>query len=262
MDTWEQIKLERDETYRWQIGPLSLWAQLQDDEYLITSQYTDEETDESQCGPVSSDQVPEDLTWSRFIVREPSIGIRLRPALPDRPVVVSPELPIKLTSNSKAVFYVSIPVWVQVTTGKGEESLLMEIPSRVLSNTWFGDTMTGELCYDLSTRARREFEKETSIDHLVLCPVSVRNDGSDPLDFQKLSVHVENLRVYRGKRRLWSNEVGITYMGGDQPAEIRYSERKPNFEEGCELVNRERVPVQRSILRKSFGFIKSFTVSD
>jgi hypothetical protein len=262
MNIWKPVVMEHDTPYRWQLGILSLWAQLLHDEYLIAFRYDEEEVEEPRAGSVTRDSVPEDLTWQRFILHDKGEGIGLRPALPDRPVVVTPEFQIKIMPGGEATFYVSIPLWVQVTAGRKGSLLLLEIPSRVLSNTWFGDTMTGELCYSLNTRARRDIAQDHTIEYLVLCPLSIKNGGNGTLDVQKLSLHVEYLRVYRGKSRLWSNEIRIVYFGGEQPAEVHYSDREPKREKGCELLNSERSPVQRSILKKSFGFIKTVAISE
>jgi hypothetical protein len=95
----------------------------------------------------------------------------------------------------------------------------------------------------------------------VLCPVSLHNTSADTIDFQNFSIHVEHLRVYRGKHRLWSSEVRVYYRGVLQPPVIDYS-KKPAYEEECELVSKERVAIDRSILRKYLSFIKKVSKSD
>jgi hypothetical protein len=262
MDIWKPVVLDLGTPYHWRIGSLSLWAQLLHDEYLTAFRHNEEEIDEPFCGEATRGSIPEDLTWNRFILKDRGNVIGLRPALPDRPAVVTPEFPIKIMPGGEATFYVSIPLWVQVTAGRKGAPLLFEVPSRVLSNTWFGDTMTGELCYALNTRARRDIAQSPTIDFFVLCPLTIKNGGDDALDVQKLSLHVEYLRVYQGESRLWSNEVRIIYFGGEQPAEVHYSDREPKLERKNTLLNTERSSLQRSILKKSFGFLKTFAISD
>ncbi len=96
---------------------------------------------------------PENLTWNRYIYKSELNIIRFVPYLPDRPVVVDPESPIRILPDNSALFFVSIPSWIRIFTGTQEKIMLLEVPAEVLSNTWFGDPMEGELCYSLKTLA-------------------------------------------------------------------------------------------------------------
>ncbi len=46
--------------------------------------------------------------------------------------------------------------------GSKKKVQFLETPSQVLSNTWFGDTMTAEPCYALKTRALRNVDEQPS----------------------------------------------------------------------------------------------------
>jgi hypothetical protein len=263
MNFWDEFQIENGSTLNCKIGNLSLWIEQRDEEYLIAPDYVDDDKAVASATMVENPgEVPENLSWNRYIVQEPSATFQLTPALPDRAVVVRPEFPIKLAPNSASVFYVSIPVWVQIRAGKKQNIMLMEIPSLVLSNTWFGDSMSGELCYALTTRAIKNIEEMSDVAHRIICPVHIQNSGSDLLDFQRLCIHVEHLRVYSGTHHLWSNEVTITYVGNEQPNEIGYEDRTPEYEKRCAILATERVPVQKSIIKRGFSFIKSFTSFD
>lgn len=263
MNMWDEFQIENGETINWQIGSLSLWMEHRDEEFLISQTYSDEDINVLSATQVRDHgDLPEDLSWNRYIVQDPSTKFQLVPALPDRAVVVSPEFPIKLAPNSDVVFYMSIPVSVQIMAGNKKKVLFKEIPSLVLSNTWFGDAMTGELCYALTTRALRKVEDHGDLRHRIICPVRILNRGSEPLDFQNLCVHVEHLRVFGCAEHLWSNDVSIINRGDEQPSEIRYEDKIPQYETECVILSSERVPSQKNIISKSFSFIKSFTAFD
>jgi hypothetical protein len=263
MNIWDEFQIENGEMINWKIGSLYLWMEHRDEEYLISHAYSEEDTHVLSSTQVKvPEDVPEDLSWNRYIVKDPSTKFQLMPALPDRAVVVSPEFPIKLAPNSDVVFYMSIPIWVQIIAGNKKKVLFIEIPSLVLSNTWFGDAMTGELCYALTTRALRKVEDHGELRHRIICPVRILNRGSEPLDFQSLCVHVEHLRVFCGAEHLWSNEVSIIYRGDEQPSEVRYEAYIPNYEKECVILSSERVASQKSIISKSFSLIKSFATFD
>jgi hypothetical protein len=257
---WGDAAIEHGATQHWQIGPLSLWVHRIHDEFHIAWQYFEEDSEGAESRALAEDQEPEDINWNRYIVNDAVPGIRLRPAFPDRPVLVTPEYQIMLAPGSNALFFVSIPVWVQLLTGGPDGAVLVEIPSQLLSNNWFGDTLSGELCYAVKSRARRELNQDTKT-HLIRSPVTVRNRGTALLDLKQLYIHVEHLRVYGGKN-LWANEVILSYTGGEQPEMTEYSDKKPSYDETFELLNAERIIAQNSFLKKSFGFMKTVTKMD
>lgn len=263
MNMWDEFQIENGKTINLIIGSLSIWIERRGEEYLFAWAYSDENVKAlSGIQVKDAGDVPEDLSWNRYFVQDPSTKLQLVPTLPERAVVVSPEFPVKLAPNANVLFFISIPLWVQIMTGSKKGVQFLEIPSQVLSNTWFGDSMTGELCYALKTRALRTLEEHGDHTPRIICPVRILNRGYDPLDFQSLCVHVEHLRVYGSAEHLWSNDVTITYKGDEQPSEIRYVDKVPKHEKKCVLLSPERVPTQKNILIKSFSLIKTFTAID
>jgi hypothetical protein len=262
MGIWDKVpvSLAKQGILQWHIGPVTVYVRSMLGEIHIAYRYVEDESEVKSTGPVTVEEIPEDLSLSRYVVGDSTDTIRLLPALPDRPVVVSPEFPVKLIPGSRALFYVSIPGWVQVKTGEKSETVLQEIPTRVLSNTWIGDTLAGEAAYALNTRARRELEPGQSMDSNVLCTVTLHNAGSETIDFQNLTIHAENLKIYRGSFQLWSSEVAITFMGALQSPWTDYS-KAPGYEADCELISGERVSAQKSMLKKGFGFLRTVSKS-
>jgi hypothetical protein len=184
--------------------------------------------------------------------------LQLAPSLQDRAVVVSSDITLKILPGSNALFFVGIPVWVRVHIGARKDTELAEIPTRILSNTWFGDPTTGELCYSLKSRAGRDIGHIPASPHKAICPVRLVNSSAGKLDFQKLNIHVEHLRVFAGKTRLWTNEVSIRFFGEDQPGQVDFPSKVPQFEKPLTLLTEERVPVSQSILKKSIGILRHF----
>ena len=259
MELWSPVSLEKERDYFWHIGPLSLWIRRDGDEWLIAS---DRQEDVETADTVAAEEEkPEALGWSRFVLAGESSTVRLLPVLPDRAAVVGSETAVKILPANKALFFVSVPVWVRVTVvgTRKKQTTLTELQAVKLSNTWFGDPMTGELGYSLTTSARRSIEESPPACHQAVCPVTVKNRAAEPLDFQKLCIHIEHLRVYTGPKRLWTNEVSITFTGPDQPTLLDFSDRQPDREEGCVLLSDERTPVTKSLLKKSVGILKYFT---
>jgi hypothetical protein len=257
---WEPVFLERDIEYCWQIGPLSFWMRHSEDEWLVASESQSTDADSKEVAAAMKQNKPEGLEWTRFIFIEESGSVQLVPALQDKAIVVGSEMEVKILPGNRALFFVSIPVWIRILVGgKKKGSTLIEIPTVNLSNTWFGDPMTGELGYSLTTRAQRTINANAVSQYRAVCPVVMKNSSSSVLDFQKLCIHVENLRVYKGKQRLWTNEVRITYAGESQPSRIDISDKKPTIEEECTLLCGERIPFNKSILKKSVSIFKYFS---
>jgi hypothetical protein len=259
MDLWKPVRIEKNNTYFWEIGPLKLWLQKNIDEYLIGFEQSPEDTAQNSVTAAGLREKPETVTWNRFVYNNETDIIQVLPTMHDRAVLVGSEIPVKILPQSRALFFISVPIWLRVYAGKNKKAQLTEIPTVVLSNTWFGDTISGELCYGLKTRARRSLETMETLPNKVICPVQAKNLSQEQLDFQKLLVHVEHLKIYQGKTKLWTNEVTITYFSTDQPSQIDYSRKTPTFEEGCSLLSEERIPPDTSLLKKSFSFFKQFT---
>jgi len=258
---WEPISVESGGGRCLHLGPLTLWIRHQADEWLLASETASSPEPQPAELLSQSDGVEPgpDLDWRRWVVTGESPIIELVPVMPDRAVVVRPEDAIQIHHNSKAVFFVSIPVWLRVYVGKNKASKLCEIPSTTLSNTWFGDPMSGELCYALRTRARRELENGQTQPHCAVCPVTLHNGSTEDMEFERLCLRVEHLRTYEGERHLWTNGLTVSYRGEEQVADLVYEDKAPTYETVGGTLADPRQPVNRNLLKRSFGNVRSFT---
>ena len=136
---------------------------------------------------------------------------------------------------------------------------LWEVPSVVRSNIWFGDTLSGELCYSLVSRARRHVEDADHPLYKAICPVKIRNESAHMLNVDRFCVHVEHLIVYGGVRLLWTNEVTIRFQGEDQISRVDYTNQRPNLEAHVKLLTPPRVPQRDTLLKRSLGTFARLT---
>jgi len=222
LDIWKPQNIEPDTCLRAQIGPLLFWFKQAKDELHIATERLSETDEHIEAIPpkVVGAVEPKGLDWNRWIVKKLR-SIRLIPAMPDRAVVVRTEIPVKIPTGLEAIFFVGIPVWVKVIAGDSEKFDLYEQPIVIRSNTWFGDPISGELCYSLTTRARREILEAEIEPHRCICPVKICNASPTTLEVDKLCIHVEHLKIFEGTKQLWANEVKITYKGEDLAGEIK-----------------------------------------
>ena len=262
MDIWGAKKdLDSDRQYKAQIGPLILRFKRRADEIHIAVERLEDQAVESEnvCF-VPDDQDKEGgLDWQRWIVEDSCHEISVLPVMPDRPAVVRPEVPVKIPKDHEALFFVSVPVWVKIMAEQSKQVVLCQEPSLILSNIWFGDSMSGELCYSLRSRARRLVADAETKPHRAVCPVRIRNSTESLLDVERFCVHVEYLRIYRGTKRLWTNETRISFQGEDAASKIDYVKTAPEYEAVEGVLSEARTPTKKTLLKKSLGTFKLLT---
>lgn len=167
-------------------------------------------------------------TWQRWGSTGELSNFILSPIFPDKPIVVKPEYPFTLVKGATAKIYVRIPVNVKLVFGQNKEKFYYEIPSIVLSNTWFGDFMSGELCYWLSSKARREVLLEKSHLNYAICPVIITNKSNEELNVEKIRLQVTKLSLFLEDNFLWSTEIRVSYRGGGIVSAVDFSNVKPS----------------------------------
>jgi len=190
--------------------------------------------------------------WTRWVINEPVDEVILHPQMPDRPLIVRPEMPICLLPNQSVQFYIGVPVWVGVSLG-GRFGKIIEIPSLTLSNSWFGPTTEGELCYAMRTTAKLRQEDLQLHPHRAVVPFEIRNMSDERLDFERLCLHTTNLRIYQGTERMWTNKGRVSYRGEAKWSRVVYARGVPPYDNADRLIGKARDPVDRSAFLKTFG---------
>lgn len=257
MTIWDNFKAENKKCYFKQIGPLKIWIEHRNDEWLVASKNV-----AGEYGIVHSevlDSVPEDITWKRYVLPGNSKKVELSPAFSERSVIVRPESALKLVSGAQALFYVLIPLWVRISVGTQNKHTLTELPCQILSNTWFGEPHEGELCYYLKTTARRTLDNSVSRPHQAVCPVYIRNVSANDLDFSRLCIRTNFLSLYKGTSWLWTNKVHVQFRGINQTSKIRYDNEIPDFEPDTLPISKPRLKPVKEFSIKSFDTFKMFT---
>jgi len=259
MDLWQPRTTTQDETLYWQAGPLKLWLRRNASEWLVAAVRDLE--DEDTVAVASREPESEDLEWKRWAAVDDSCEVRMVPAMPDRPVIVRPETPLKFPPKAEALFYARVPLWVRVTVGAKGLLTLCEEPTVILSNSWFGDPMHGELCYSMRTSARRSTAGLPPRPHRAVCPILIRNSSDEEFEFERICVRVDHLNIYEGTTGMCTNRVLVTFRGEDRPSRIDVEKQPPSVEGvsgTLELVTEAREPAEQSLFRKSFMSLAAF----
>jgi len=259
INLWNPYTVKPNIPYYTSFGPIELWVKRSHQDWYVATSRPSEESPARPLGPLPKGRDLSSLDWKRWVSVEEALSIRFIPALPDRSVVFRPQFPINVPQNQNLVFFINVPLWIRVRAGDSDGLDLWEVPSIVLSNTWFGDPTIGELCYDLKTHVMRNLEEVPNLPYTATCPININNQASTDLDFQRLCIRVEHLHVYQGKERLWTNQVEVVFKGEDLNSQINIQKYAPNYEQTSERLCAARQPVDKSLLKRSFYALRTLT---
>jgi hypothetical protein len=249
---WQEYEITENEILCLNLRTLCIWCMKKGSELLISHRkMNDGEHQENLLA-----EAPEDLDWSRWAVEQEKIRIRVLPVFPDRSVVVKPELSFRLVERTQVRVFVRVPIWVRIElVGKTPETLL-EIPSVILSNTWFGSFLEGELCYWISSGIRRKIEPDPNRPYLAICPVKIVEDTDEELLIEKLCLRVQNLSMFYDGQQLWSDQTKIYYKGKGAISQIEVAHSAPKDASKSKLISKPRSVIKKGITAKTFSTLK------
>lgn len=245
-ELWGTYPLPGEQPRCWDFRVMQMWCKSVAGELWIAYQRCDGNT---EALPEDA-QPPQDIAWNRWALKSTDQQILLRPAFPNLPVVVKPEAPFRVTPQVRAKIYVRVPLWVQVVMNG---AVLAEIPALVLSKTWFGDFVGGELCYWISSAARRQMEPDPRRPFLSICPVRIVNDSKDELLVEKICLRVGKLYLYLSKGQIWASETKVKYHGQEQGSEIEVAAKAPPEAPKAPLAAAPRETTPRGFTAKTFA---------
>ncbi len=248
---WGERAVPLGDFTRFRIGPLEIaWCWVANELRISTRDLGAEglalvrEAGLDRPAPIAPGPAPTEPIWTRWVVPQTSSRVSVRPVFPDRPLILSPDHPLRLLPTAEARIYVRIPVWVRLELPGVPPKQLTDLPTVILSETWFGSFMDGELCYWSPTTARRQMNPAVLAEHLAVAPIHIVNESSEPLHVEKLCLRVQHLTLFSLEGHLWGDETRIAYQGGGQFSRVRWSGRPPNEASGAVLLAPPREPVQ------------------
>ncbi len=253
---WEATTINPGATRHWQVGPCKLWVRRLPDEWQT---YVERDPDSPHVEVWAVDDPgPGEATWTRFAAVRDDHQVEVRPQLPERPVIVRPETSFLFPGGSDLTFYVSIPLHLGIFTGPGGERSLGEVPTVILSNSFFGEPTTGQLGFALKTTARRDPADLRQQPHLAACPVHVRNPTGVTMAFERLCLYTRHLAIYKGSNRLWTSLAEVTYRGPTEPQQLKYPDRTGPEAGEVEPWIPPREPAPQGRLQRQLSAFKSF----
>ncbi len=259
-EMWAPHALEPGKIHALRVGPLQLWLAHRGDEMHLAARLIDETDARAEPDP---DQPAEAdvAAWRRWVCGIRPIQIALEPRLPPRPVIVRPAMPVTVLPGEEVAFFVSIPIRVAVLCVRdgGEQREVCEEPSVLLSNSWFGPPIEGELCYAVKTRARRHLDELRHDAHLAVCPVTIQNSDSRSLTFERLCLRTQSLGIYAGEHHLWTNHGTLVHNSHDGMTTITFETTPPPYDRAKRLLTARREIQKQSRMMRAFGTFKSIS---
>ncbi len=255
-EPWGEYALEENATRTWSMGPLQLWCRLASGEIWVASKTAWHGIDEWKEEPIRHDLAPnppEDAPWSRWALSHTSPKIRMIPVFPDLPVIVKPEYSFNLLTNTEAKIYVRVPLWVRIQLATNPPVTVKEVPIVTLSQTWFGDYTSGELCYWLATTARRKVGTDLFRPFLAVCPIHISNVSEEVLTVEKVCLRVVYLSLFHHEGQFWSDETRIIHKGRDNDTQLEFIGVAPGEAPRAAMVSAARIDARKKHLGKTFA---------
>jgi hypothetical protein len=236
---WGRFTLRADEPLDLRIGPQFIRLLLTEGEVRLAQEAA----------------APEALgRWSRWAVPRSGgelgeVSVRLRPALPDRPLLVQPEVPFSLLPLAEARIFIRVPLTIRLEidlepTSTRPPVLFRSIPTLALSDTWWGEPNHGELCWWLETTARRRVEASLLEPHLAICPLHMTNQSRADLRVEKLCFRMRYLSLFSDGQGFWADTARVRYQGESEGSRINMTGTAPTEATAPRLVAAPQVETQ------------------
>ena len=155
-----------------------------------------------------------------------------------------------------AEFFIGIPAQIDVHAEcQGKIISLQEIPTAILSRTWHGSPLKGKLGLSLRTYSRRVFEDVQWPEEEIICPISIVNDGTLTLPFERLYLETDHLSVFEKDSRLWSNAARIMVGAKEREmSNVTYSPPPASpYHDAVEVTEPREGRIRQSIIHSAFA---------
>lgn len=254
--TWGKRSLGNGTRTRLFCGRLLVELSKRDDEICLASKLLDDQEFEAlRAGDASAL-----VKWTRWVACSGTDAVTLVPHFPTHPVLVEPAEPFHVLPGAQARIWVRIPLLLAVRVAEGDDQILGEFPTEALSETWFGDAESGELCFWLGAAVSREIDGGREDDRSgIHAPVVIRNESTEVLQVQRVCLRVSGLSVYHGDGWLWASETVVRYQGGPSPSRINIKHGPPPESPTATLVAGPRQSADGTIVARTFRSLRRWT---
>ncbi|MDH5638155.1 MAG: hypothetical protein OEZ04_06655 [Nitrospinota bacterium] len=257
---WGEYSFETGQIQSWKIGPIKLYIQRLQNEWLFAFKREDVSANVKLGWERNRDltEIPDDCEVERYAFKEAPSIISLIPKLAGKQVITRPTTPFTLMPNEQVTVYAGTPVWVKIETVNPKVKLT-SISTRRLSDTWFGKSTTkGELCYSTKTKCRIRQEEVPMSANRAVTPVRITNLSSKKLELKEISLPMPYLSLFKSSDgNLWTSPASIIREKVGDKITVAFSRTPPKEMEGAELVaeaeKKEKSNVMKDAISAFFG---------
>ena len=189
---WEPVEIPQKKCARWRFPQKNIWVERVESEWHVLSTPGTGKDDESSTSLIGRGQKPVSSFWKHYLHRGTG-PLQPSPVLPDRPIVVRPDRSLTILPGQSTIFFLELPVWFKLSITGHQPARIFEEPLSALTRTWFGDPVTGELCWGLATRLHHSLDSVGLSAYIAVCPLMIENTSETDLGFEKICIHAENL---------------------------------------------------------------------
>lgn len=227
-----RFKLVKDVVHLFRYGFMEVLIYKNRRELFIKSKtaenYYNSQTDLNLQTQFTLDEITElpDLLddWEREIIKEETAFVDFVPILPDRPIVLKSKTELSISPDTEAEFIINLPIAFDIFVNDKKSSA---ISSATLTNTWFGDTANGQLCYGKKSSFKL-FDHSKIQDYMMAynfnCPVIVKNNSNQTFKFVRLCLPTEYLSIFELKGFYWTSKAVFLVDGDNQSTQIEFSD--------------------------------------
>ena len=209
--------------------------------------------DTSDVESVNADEI----TSGEYFHSGKSNTLIITPALQFKPLVFK-GIKMVIAPNQRLTFFIKIPLVLQLYFSKIQEgNLLKEIPSRRLSDTWFGEPDSGVAAFSLGSEYQLNFSDVETLETETVCPVNIFNNWDQPLEVQRLIIKADNMTLFRKDNKIVSSVVKLEYKGQDSISAVSYGTSKQFHGDNPEILAKARSNDTKSLLKTNFHFIRN-----
>ena len=255
---WGNFTIDVEENLRWRIGPLTFIVRRLRNELQVAFEQSDHVADEDFTWEISAtDQGPETLENNvRYVFRETTELLTIKPCLVDRPIISRPLTPFNLIGGEETTLFVSTPLWVELCVGNPPKTLT-EFAIQRPSDTWFGpSTREGELCYASNTHCRLNLEDLPKRSHRAITPLVIRNLAKSSLLIERLKLATPQLPLYvSSDKQLWTPKVTLIRKQDGEVADIKIDKTPPEEANETVQLNEARKTQSDGALNRVFNAV-------
>lgn len=252
---WKKYEFALNQTRLFKTGFAQVWVKHIPNGWLIKSQMNNH--------PINGLEVEDvdDLEDSADVLHYhsgKSHELIVVPALPTKSVVFRNNKNLKISAGEATDLFLRVPVNLQIYFQEvKDENRMLDLPTKRLSDTWFGDIDGGEPAFSIGSNYDKSFPEVQAFDWEAILSVEIINNTSGSLDLQRLILHVEEFQIYLKNKQLLTNHATIEFKGQEQAGSVNLSVRKEIHGDKPIQLARPRSLDSRNLLRRSFFFIKN-----